>query len=232
MGGSQKNLMDVVFYGRDLYCKKNPAAVNRWPHTYSACLQILRKAGYTDPITYYICLDSSHPHQWSSSENPESLCQYCKKPRNIKYYYLSIADKVKRWCASKKFCTKMVAHWEHHDEWLNRTPGIRVRTSNFCEIWDGDRFSELSWFWDPTQQWLLPTRCTICTKVVSADHISSFLTEHMHSPVTIHCPCCHNLFSCLPQYAHGDPRNIALLGHWDGWQPFSTSIKHSCGMLS
>ena len=35
----------------------------------------------------------------------------------------------------------------------------------------------------------------------------------------------------LPKYANGDPRNVALIGHWDGWQPFSTSIKHSCGML-
>lgn len=230
MGGSQKNLLDIVYYGRDLYCKKNPAAINRWPHSYSACLQILKKAGYNDPVVHYICLDPSHPHQWSSSENPESPCQYCKKPGNIKYYYLSVADKVKRWCVSKKFCAKMAAHWEHHDEWINREPGSHA--SSLCEIWDGERFSRLSWFWDPTQQWLLPTRCTLCSKVISSDCVSSLLTEDVHSPVTIHCPYCHNLFSCSPQYAHGDPRNIALIGHWDGWQPFSTSIKHSCGMSS
>ena len=23
-----------------------------------------------------------------------------------------------------------------------------------------------------------------------------------------------------PVYTKGDPRNIALIGHWDGWQPF------------
>ena len=64
MGGSQKNLLDIVYYGRDLYCKKNPAAINRWPHSYSACLQILKKAGYNDPVVHYICLD---PMQSSSS---------------------------------------------------------------------------------------------------------------------------------------------------------------------
>ena len=26
--------------------------------------------------------------------------------------------------------------------------------------------------------------------------------------------------------------HIALIGHWDGWQPFSTSRKHGCGKLS
>jgi len=77
MGGSQKTLLDIVSYGRDLYCKNCPAANNRWPHSYSACLQVLRKAGYTDPVTYHICLDSIHPNQWSAMEDPKSLCQYC-----------------------------------------------------------------------------------------------------------------------------------------------------------
>ena len=89
-----------MFYGRNLYCKNTPTAINRWPRSYSASLQILRKAGYTDPVTHFICLDLSHPHQWSSSEDPEGLCSYCKKPGNIKYYHLDITDKVKRWCQS------------------------------------------------------------------------------------------------------------------------------------
>ena len=69
--------------------------------------------------------------------------------------------------------------------------------------------------------------------VVSAEYISSLITDDAHTEsenVTIHCPHCHYEFSYLPQCAYGDPRNIALIGHWDGWQPYSTSIKHSCGM--
>ena len=32
-----------------------------------------------------------------------------------------------------------------------------------------------------------------------------------------------------PIFACGDPRNIALIGHWDGWQPFGYSGSQSCG---
>lgn len=39
-------------------------------------------------------------------------------------------------------------------------------------------------------------------------------------------------FDHVPKYTSGDPRNNALIGHWDGWQPFSTSLKHSCGMCT
>ena len=31
--------------------------------------------------------------------------------------------------------------------------------------------------------------------------------------------------------ARGDPRNIALIGHWDGWYPFQCKSSHSCGAI-
>ena len=43
------------------------------------------------------------------------------------------------------------------------------------------------------------------------------------------CPECHHVFQHIPKYARGDPRNIALIGHWDGWQPFGSTGQHSCG---
>ena len=91
------------------------------------------------------------------------------------------------------------------------------------------RFTELSWFWDPHQQWLLPFRCTACKSVISAEFISSFLVGGANT-VDLGCPHCHHEVHQAVQYASGDPRNIALIGHWDGWQPFSTSLRHSCGM--
>ncbi|KAL5487225.1 hypothetical protein EMCRGX_G019802 [Ephydatia muelleri] len=53
-------------------------------------------------------------------------------------------------------------------------------------------------------------------------------------------PCCYDItnspeelckFEHKPKVTSGGPRNIALIGHWDGWQPFSTSCKHSCGAI-
>ena len=91
------------------------------------------------------------------------------------------------------------------------------------------RFAELSWFWDPRQQWLLPFRCTNCKSVISAEFISTSVVQRT-SCVHLVCPHCYCDIRHTLKYASGDPRNIALIGHWDGWQPFSTSLRHSCGM--
>ena len=51
--------------------------------------------------------------------------------------------------------------------------------------------------------------------------------------VTLECPECYTKFSDIKvKIATGDPRNITLIGHWDGWQPFSTSSKHGSGINS
>ena len=89
----------------------------------------------------------------------------------------------------------------------------------------------VSWFWDPEQRWLIPVRCDFCAEVISASTINSVIESSAESTpeVTILCPHCFTEFQHLPQYTNGDPRNLALVVHWDGWQPFSTSNKHSCG---
>ena len=119
----------------------------------------------------------------------------------------------------------MTAHWNHRENWLHGSSG-----ESLCEIWDGRRFADFSWFWDPTKQWLLPVRCNVCEEVVSGDVISLALTStHNLDEVQVEWPHCYSQFRHCPQYVAGDPRNIALIGHWDGWQPFSTTAKHSCG---
>ena len=30
-------------------------------------------------------------------------------------------------------------------------------------------------------------------------------------------------------FVSGEPRNIALIAHWDGWQSFGSPGRHSCG---
>ena len=41
------------------------------------------------------------------------------------------------------------------------------------EVWDGYRVSEVSWFWDPESEWLLPTRCHFCSSILSAEEIEN-----------------------------------------------------------
>lgn len=135
MGSSQKHLMDIILFGRDLYCKGNMDMINRWPKNYSACMQVLRNAGYKDPVTYHVCLSRDHPNLWSLLQNSEEKCKYCTKTGSIMYYYLSLSDKVRRWCSDKEFCLKMTAHWKDRSKWMNSS-----NSESFCEIWDGARY--------------------------------------------------------------------------------------------
>lgn len=237
MNGSQKNFLDVLKFGRDLYCKDDQSLLRRWPTTWLGCMNILKEAGYKEPTTYYVCLDESHPNLWDSMNSPNDVCKYCRKPGTIQYHYLCLKDKVKRWCSSKEFCSKMTDHWNNKEKWLHSTStSIEDDDKIYKELWDGERFTELKWFWDPQEEWMLPTYCPICNNVVSSDMINcaqrmeSAAVGAVVSPsLSIECPHCFSLFKHTPRYARGDPRNIALIGHWDGFQPFTTSPKHSCG---
>ena len=45
------------------------------------------------------------------------------------------------------------------------------------------------------------------------------------------CPSCHKTFEHEPVKAHGDPRNVAYILHWDGFQRFPGKENHGCGAL-
>ena len=164
--------------------------------------------------SYYICLNGDHPPFWSSSLNPNDRCQYCNQPRPITYYYLSLRDKIERWCADKEFCIKMTAHWRDRSKWLNSSSASNnIRN----EIWDGTRyvaklrtrttysinfivvcrFAELAWFWDPQQKWLLPCRCDVCKLVISSEVIAESVSQQEESSlgcitsVVVKCPNCY-----------------------------------------
>lgn len=48
---------------------------------------------------------------------------------------------------------------------------------------------------------------------------------------TVICSECGSKNSCSGEKAVGNPRNIALIGHWDGWYPFQSKSSHSCGAI-
>ncbi|KAL5467065.1 hypothetical protein EMCRGX_G031241 [Ephydatia muelleri] len=128
----------------------------------------------------------------------------------------------------------MMAHWKERDHWLSNEV-LFARN----ETWDGERFKELSWFWNPEARWVIPALCPNCKQVVGSQSIKdelglspeTHIEEHYECSISIQCPNCYLRFEHKPKVTSGGPRNIALIGHWDGWQPFSTSCKHSCGAI-
>lgn len=74
---------------------------------------------------------------------------------------------------------------------------------------------------------MLPFKCSFCSGIISTEEIaeSSQVQGYYH----VLCEECGTLHKHKPKYTCGEPRNIALIGHWDGWQPFGYPGLHSCG---
>lgn len=160
-------------------------------------------------------------------EKPTLKCRHCGKAGTIKYYYLSLKNKIQKWCASKNMCERMMAHWEEKDHWYYATgPWYPLR-----EVWDGTRFAELSYFFDPEARFLLPSKCTFCRAIISTTKLkgNGLDVEGNVDIVKYQCQECGTVQNCHKQYVNGDPRNIVLMGHWDGWLPFQGSKNHGCG---
>ena len=111
-------------------------------------------------------------------DSPNATCRYCGKVGKIKYYYLGLCDKIERWCSDAAMCSKMMAHWENKGHWIYGCgPNQELK-----EIWDGSRFNELKWFWDPQAQWMLPSKCPFCETIFSVEEIKVSREEDVFFP--------------------------------------------------
>ena len=64
--------------------------------------------------------------------------------------------------------------------------------------------------------------------MVSSDNIEAAPLREGTSEKILECPECYNTFSYKVKHVKGDPRNLAYIGHWDGWSPYK-SRDHKCG---
>ena len=216
-GESLTNFKALLSLAREMYCLgkgvnvDDPAINKLWPQTWESAKKYLVELGYVDANEYFICLNKSHPRHWDIMDSQDELCRHCHNPGSIKYYYLGLEGKVKMWYSNPDMCQKMFAHWDHKDRWLND------RVNNHSdqvkkELWDGDRFSELSWFWNPNENWMLPVRCRTpgCSNVLSASYIEE--QPNVDGLKELYCDKCCSSFFHKPEFTKGDPRNIAYIG--------------------
>ena len=216
-GASLNTLQDLLVFARHMFCRgrgledEDQAIKNIWPSNWESAKKHLVKLGYQDAKEYFICLDDSHKRHWDIMERETDTCQHCGKQGTLKYYYLGLQGKVKHWVSSQDMCYKMTAHWREKEHWLNRERGWPLKR----ELWDGDRFCELSWFWDANSMWCLPVRCKMenCTNIIGGSTIEAFPeSPTLEGSKEIFCEECRSRFNHEPKYARGDPRNIALIG--------------------
>lgn len=198
-GFSIKTCEDILKWGKDIHSQRDENAGGKWPLSWVYCLALLQDIGYKSATLYWICLDECHPCLYGLMEQKDEACPHCGKKGTIPYYYMSLIAKVKRWCSSTYMCLKMLAHWKQRHHWL---PDECVCLENWCwplkkEIWDGKRFAELAYFWDPNGQWILPVECLHkgCNTHVSANELlEQTMIDKAHERRRVICHGCLNKY--------------------------------------
>ena len=203
VGGSHNNFLHILQYGKEMYCKTHRSWEKFWPTTWLSAVKLLEEYGYKDPTDFYVCLNDIHPCSCDVLNSLQSSCRFCGSTASscIKYSYLPLRNKIKQWCSSPTYCHRMTAHWKEKDHWLHGK-GFNIKK----ELWDGKRFAELSWFWDPTYEWTLPVRCSFCKQIIKATIIEDIAFQHDSNHIQIEYPECYRVFD------HTVKKHLEILG--------------------
>ena len=188
-GVSIKTFEDILEYGKTMLLTFVGDDVDvdilsaLWPKNWNAVQSLPKKEGFDDVKEYYICIcrenktftrsgkthtKYEYSRKWSIMESKDEFCSHCGKKGYIKCYYLGLNAKVKNWFRSESMCRKLLSHWDEREHWLGRATSWPVKK----EMWDGERWLDLQWFWDPDQRWTRPTRCVNCKAIISAQTLS------------------------------------------------------------
>ena len=196
---------------------------NQIPSTWPEVLKLMKTLGYSEPRHYKVCVSTTHSVLLQRHRD----CPICRKQWQncIDYYCLGLhfCD----WFATEEQCNQLMDHWHEKEDWLSKPSDFETIQS---ELWHGQRFREMSWFWDPAIEYLLPERCPHCRKIVPATELKERNSDSI--VVQMNCPHCSSELYYTPQMARGDPRNQAIIIHEDGWNPNSTSARHSIAAIT
>jgi hypothetical protein len=98
----------------------------------------------------------------------QDSCLNCQKGYSDCTDYYILGLKLGDIFASSDSVKRHMGHWVHREEWLNREE-LHVSRK---ELWHGDRFRELSYFWDPDQETQIPEICPTCQTIITVDEIN------------------------------------------------------------
>ncbi|GAQ88708.1 hypothetical protein KFL_004530130 [Klebsormidium nitens] len=131
--------------------------------------------------------------------------------------------------------------WGERDHWLGQPKGGVHEPQS--EVWDGERWRDDAAFFDPQSSFLLPLKCNECCRNRSVYCAQSFQPPWFSRPTPqmwcaerkrfkARCPVCKGaIVATLKELQkRGDPRNLKLGLHLDGFPSASTSNKSSCIM--
>ena len=186
----------------------------RIPHqSWNAVLQFLRKLGYKDPQNFKVCIGKNHVTLVEYEQN----CSNCEKPWNKCTDYFVLGLQPENYFLNEPTIKDHLEHWLNKHEWMDEN-------SNKCykEVWHGERFKELSYFWDENVETFLPVCCPNCDTIISVEDMENlvFPNSTLHDRLYLSCPECTFDFVHEPKKMRGNPLNQAFIFHEDGFNAF------------
>lgn len=189
----------------------------RIPHEdWRAVIRFLKRLGYQNPRMYKVCCGENHVRLLEEQQN----CPECNNEWAgcVSYYILGI--KFEDIFVNGEFLKRHLAHWEDRESWFLQE---RVKVPK-KETWHGQRFADLSYFWDSNSSTLLPAVCPGCNTVIS----KNFLNENNlvgEVEFEIECNQCFQTFRYQKKYMKGSPLNQAFIFHEDGFNAFKKKTR-------
>ena len=186
----------------------------RIPYDSWACvIKKLKDLGYEPVKAMKICINEDHVTlvKEDSCPNCQRLTSACKD-----YYILGLNNFIESIFASSESIKKHMVHWVNREYWLN-VEHLQVPRK---ELWHGERFRELSYFWDPEQETQLPEICSLCQTIIPVTVINENAEEGNLNVRTITCPNCLEEVDVVPRFMRGNPLNQAVIFHEDGFNAF------------
>jgi hypothetical protein len=188
----------------------------RIPHkSWNAMMKYIRKLGYKDPTHVNVCCGTDHVRLLQYKED----CPICGQSwkNSIKYYVLGIH--LENYFLSEDTIKDHLQHWENKNEWLGDDLDEDVKHK---EMWHGERFKELSYFWDDSVETFLPVLCPNCDTVMSVKEMAALVLpgNTLHDQLCLCCNECMFDFVHQPKKMRGCPLNQAFIFHEDGFNAF------------
>ena len=110
MSASVNHIEELLQYVGQLFNDLNFIHKNEWPKTYATALSTMKTFDYVEPIPTDVCFSHDHPMHWYKVSENENECPDCENKPSIRFYYMSLSEKIKKWTRSPKMCEKMLGH--------------------------------------------------------------------------------------------------------------------------
>ncbi|MCO5577982.1 hypothetical protein L7F22_031820 [Adiantum nelumboides] len=162
-------------------------------------------------------------------------CPQCSKQRRdvMSFHFISLIGQLQLLCKSETLCYDFLRMWRSKERWINQPPSAYPDHIN--EYWDGEKIRIYQDFWNPDKEWEAPIicedpKCLRAHRAFPKELMCKSLQKGWSSEqgeYIFRCSKCGKEQHARKTFIKGDPRNFALLLHWDGFQAASTTQKDS-----